>query len=171
MISMMVARIVEFKTFTRDLGISAHDCEFLALPSDFPKENREIRYRPVGSMARRHQDRTLPLLVQAIRTMLSESHPAEKGIVHTHTRKINEYLVSELTDFANRVVTYQESKDRDRAIGTHRSSSRPTVLFSPGMAEGLDLKDHLSRFQIVCKVPYPYLDQYTESRMKLDPDL
>jgi Rad3-related DNA helicase len=37
------------------------------------------------------------------------------------------------------------------------------------MAEGLDLKDDLSRFQIICKVPYPYLDQYTRSRMKLDP--
>jgi Rad3-related DNA helicase len=37
------------------------------------------------------------------------------------------------------------------------------------MAEGLDLKDDLSRFQIICKVPYPYLDHYTKSRITLDP--
>jgi ATP-dependent DNA helicase DinG len=169
-IIVMSATILDFKTFTRNLGIGADDCEFLALPSDFPKENREICYRPVGSMARRHQDGTLPLLVQAIKSVLSESHPAEKGIVHTHTHKINEYLVRNLADFSNRIVTYRDSRDRERAIEAHRSSSRPTVLFSPGMAEGLDLKDHLSRFQIVCKVPYPYLDEYTKSRMKLDPD-
>lgn len=170
MVMIMSATILDFKTFTRDLGIRTADCEFLALPSDFPKENRQIRYRPVGSMARRHQGTTLPVLVQTVRDILSELHPTEKGIVHTHTRKINEVLVTQLTDLRERIVTYRESRDRERAIQTHCSSPRPTVLFSPGMAEGLDLKDQLSRFQVICKVPYPYLDEYTEARVKLEPE-
>ena len=34
-------------------------------------------------------------------------------------------------------------------------SSDPTVLVSPSMMNGVDLKDDLSRFQVIMKVPYP----------------
>jgi ATP-dependent DNA helicase DinG len=169
MIIVMSATILDIKTFTRNLGIDEKTCEFLALPSDFPKENRQIQYRPIGSMVSALQDKTLPALASFIRDVISQSHANEKGMVHTHTRRINEYLVNALKDLGSRIITYNNPKDRDRAVNAHRTSPQPTVLFSPGMAEGLDLKDDLSRFQIICKVPYPYLDQYTRSRMKLDP--
>ena len=42
----------------------------------------------------------------------------------------------------------------------------PTVLLSPSMQEGVDLKGDMSRFQILCKVPYPYLgDKLIRKRM------
>ena len=35
------------------------------------------------------------------------------------------------------------------------------------MEEGVDLKDDKSRFQIICKIPYPYLgDELVVQRMK-----
>ena len=35
------------------------------------------------------------------------------------------------------------------------------------MEEGVDLKNELSRFQIICKIPYPYLgDTLVKSRMQ-----
>jgi Rad3-related DNA helicase len=38
------------------------------------------------------------------------------------------------------------------------------------MTEGLDLKDHLGRFQIITKVPYPYMgDKVVQARMKKNP--
>lgn len=169
MVIIMSATILDFRTFTRSLGINENDCELLALPSDFPEENRRIQYRPVGLMARGSQDGTLPLLASTICSLLEHLHPTEKGIVHTHTHKINKYLVENLGNLSSRIITYYDSRDRERALKAHCSSPRPTVLFSPGMAEGLDLKDQLSRFQIICKVPYPFLDQYTRSRMKVDP--
>jgi Rad3-related DNA helicase len=46
------------------------------------------------------------------------------------------------------------------------SSSKPTVLLSPSMTEGVDLKDDTGRFQIICKVPYPYLgDKLIKKKM------
>ena len=46
------------------------------------------------------------------------------------------------------------------------ADTRPTVLLSPSMQEGVDLKGDLSRFQILCKVPYPYLgDKLVKKRM------
>ena len=49
------------------------------------------------------------------------------------------------------------SENRDKVLDKHQRDRRPTVLLSPSMAEGVDLSNDLSRFQIVCKVPYPYL--------------
>jgi len=42
-------------------------------------------------------------------------------------------------------------------IAAHIESTEPTVLISPSPFLGLDLKDNLSRFQIITKVPYPNL--------------
>ena len=48
----------------------------------------------------------------------------------------------------------------------HISSKESTVLLSPSMAEGVDLKGDLSRFQVICKVPYPFLgDKLVKKRM------
>jgi ATP-dependent DNA helicase DinG len=44
---------------------------------------------------------------------------------------------------------------RDEVIYQHENSIRPTVLISPSLHTGLDLKDNLSRFQIITKVLYP----------------
>ena len=60
---------------------------------------------------------------------------------------------------------------RDEVISEHVNSSKPTVLISPSLHTGLDLKDDLSRFQIITKVPYPSEgDRWTEAKRKIDED-
>jgi Rad3-related DNA helicase len=50
-------------------------------------------------------------------------------------------------------------------------NSENTVLLSPSMTEGVDLKDTLSRFQIFAKVPYPnYGDPVIQKRMEFYPN-
>ena len=44
---------------------------------------------------------------------------------------------------------------RDEVIYQHENSIRPTVLISPSLHTGLDLKDNLSGFQVITKVLYP----------------
>jgi ATP-dependent DNA helicase DinG len=47
-------------------------------------------------------------------------------------------------------------------------SIKPTVLILPSLYLGLDLKDDLSRFQIITKVPYPDLgDRWINEKRKL----
>ena len=51
------------------------------------------------------------------------------------------------------------------------TSKEPTVLLSPSMTEGVDLKGDLSRFQVICKVPYPWLgDPIVRKRMNKFPN-
>jgi ATP-dependent DNA helicase DinG len=169
MVIIMSATILDLKTFTRGLGISLNECEYLALPSDFTVQNRLIHYHPIGSMSFKNQGNTLPSIGDYVRRLLGDVHPNVKGIIHTHTKKINEFLVNSLRDWGSRIITYTDSRDRDQAVHAHINSRNPTVLLTPGMTEGLDLKDDLSRFQIICKVPYPPLNHYNDARMKVDP--
>lgn len=166
------ATILDFQTFMRNLGIDPADCETLAVDSEFPVENRPIFYSPIGDMSYKNIDRTLPLMAPAVEALIRR-YATKKGIVHTNSYKINRYIVQYLmgTDQASRIITHDNSKGaREAAIEKHLTSTEPTVLISPSMTEGLDLKEDLSRFQIICKVPYPALDPYVRARMKRDPD-
>ena len=60
---------------------------------------------------------------------------------------------------------------RDEVISQHANSTKPTVLISPSLHTGLDLKDQLSRFQIITKVPYPNTaDRWTKAKRQMDPE-
>lgn len=170
------ATILDFTTFMRNLGIAPTDATTLAVNSEFPVENRPIFYTPVGSMSynngqkKDHIDLTLPKMARRIEQLLT-NHMGKKGIVHTNSYKINRYIVEYLrnTSHAARIITHDNSKNaRENAQLQHLTSPEPTVLISPSMTEGLDLKDDLSRFQIICKVPYPALDPYNRARMNRD---
>jgi ATP-dependent DNA helicase DinG len=168
------ATILDFGTFMQNLGISRQNAVTMAVNSEFPVENRPIFYNPVGSMSYNngiktdHIDVTLPKMAREIEKLLTR-YAANKGIIHTNSYKINKYIVDYLktTQHASRVITHDSAKGaREKAQADHINSPEPTVLISPSMTEGLDLKDDLSRFQILCKVPYPALDPYVRARMR-----
>jgi Rad3-related DNA helicase len=72
----------------------------------------------------------------------------------------------------NRIITHDSNFGaREEAQFQHivAREKDPTILFSPSMTEGLDLREDLSRLQIVCKVPYPALTPYNKARMQRDP--
>ncbi len=107
-------------------------------------------------------DETLPKLVNFVKKIMEE-HKNEKGIIHTHSTKVAEYLKNHIK--SGRLLL-AHGYDRDAVLKQHTTSEKPTILLSPSMAEGVDLKDDLSRFQIVCKVPFPYLgDKVVRKKM------
>jgi Rad3-related DNA helicase len=159
---MMSATILNKEGFCKTLGISDDDCEFISIPSPFPPENHPILAFPIARMSASFIDQDLPKLAEAVKSIL-EQHPNEKGIIHCHTFKIAKYLQQHVK--SSRLIIHG-SEDRIQKLKEHMSSSKPTVLLSPSMQEGVDLKDDLSRFQIICKVPYPYLgDKIVKKRM------
>jgi ATP-dependent DNA helicase DinG len=158
----MSATIMDPKIFMKTLGLSEDETCFISLPSPFPKENRPVIFSPVGSMSARAIDYTLPKLAEAVKAIL-EHHKGEKGIIHCKTYKIANYLKNNIK--SSRILTH-DSTNRDAILEKHTRSKKNTVLLSPSMTEGVDLADDVSRFQIICKVPYPYLgDKLVRKRM------
>lgn len=162
---LMSATVLDKDTFCRSVGIDPTEAAFLHVPSPFPLQNRPVHYLGVGSMSKACIDGTLPHLVGVVKELL-ELHANEKGIIHCVNYRIARHLVDAI---GSPRLLLHDSSNRDDTIERHMSSIEPTVLVSPSMTEGVDLADDSSRFQVLCKVPFPYLgDQVV--RMRKDRD-
>lgn len=169
-IVMMSATILNHDTFMRNLGISASDANTMSLNSDFPIENRPIFFRPVGNMSAKTKAAAMPLLADYT-TKLLKKYEGKKGIIHTHSYDVQRHFVEYLTaqGHGHRIITHTNLPgSREAAVAAHLAAAHDTILVSPSMTEGLDLKEDLSRFQIILKVPYPYLDPYVLARKDRD---
>jgi len=169
-IILMSATILNADAFASSLGIKKGDYDAISLPSPFPKENRPIITAPIGFMTAKDIDKTLPKMTSAIEEIL-KAHPNEKGIIHTHTYRIANFLKNNIKGKLKKRILVHNSDDRDEVLKKHMTSKEPTILISPSMTEGVDLKGDLSRFQVICKVPYPWLgDPIVKKRMYKYPD-
>jgi ATP-dependent DNA helicase DinG len=167
---MLSATVLDAPTFLRALGVDEEEAVVVRLPSSFPPERRPLVVRPTARLTRHHLERELPRLVAEVRVLL-EDHDAEKGVVHTHSYRIARAIVAALpAELRRRVVTHDGAEGRQAALEEHLARPEPTVLVTPSMTEGLDLVDDLARFQIICKLPYPYLgDPQVAARRARDP--
>ncbi len=167
---LLSATILDTPTYLQALGLREEDVEVIRVPSYFPPQNRPIRLRPSARLSRHHLDTDLPKLTAAVARIL-EDHPTEKGVIHSHSYRIAEYVHRNLPpDLRRRVVRHIDASGRDAALMQHMGSPDPTVLLTPSMTEGIDLVDDLARFQIICKIPYPFIgDAQVKARMDRDP--
>jgi ATP-dependent DNA helicase DinG len=115
-------------------------------------------------------DATLPRLVERIEAILTK-YAGKKGLIHTHSFRINSYLHNGLLNgpHGSRILTHASGPgSREDATRQHYESPDPTILMSPSMTEGLDLKGDLGRVNIICKVPFGMLNPYNRMRMERD---
>lgn len=151
---LMSATLLDKDVFRSSVGLEG--APYLSIPTPFRPEAFGVSFRPVGRMTRDNIDRTLRDYPRAIRRIL-EQNPDSKGIIHTTTYKITRSLAEAFGKSNPRLLFQNSSMDRELILREHLQSKVPTVLVSPSMMEGLDLRDDLGRFQVMCKVPYPDL--------------
>ena len=165
---MMSATILDVNIICQSLGIDKSEVYATRLSSDFPVENRPIYYKPVGSLSFKNIENTMPRLLSKVEE-ICQTHANEKGIIHTHTFRIAEYLLQNAKpSISQRFLFQNDFGSKDLMLETHAKSD-DTIIIAPAMHEGLDLKEDLSRFQILCKVPFPGLanDPQLKRRMEL----
>lgn len=151
---LMSGTILNKSTYCRNLGIPLEDCAFLSLDSPFSIQNRRIFLINSGSMSKRNINNTLPMLISNMRKIL-QLHKQDKGIIHVSSHYIANEIYKNLN--LDRLVIVQGYNNRDEMLDYHYQNGNNTVLISPSLMQGIDLKDDLSRFQIIAKVPFPNL--------------
>jgi len=167
---MLSATILDETTFLRGLGVDRDEVAVIRVASTFPPERRPLVLRPVARLTRHHQARELPRLIDEVAAIM-EDHETEKGVIHTHAYRIASAVYDGLPEhLRRRIVTHVSSDGRQAALEEHLTRPEPTVLLTPSMTEGLDLVDDLARWQVICKLPYPYLgDAQVAARRARDP--
>lgn len=149
------ATIVDAKRYIEELGIETGTGQafFIRKPSPFPIESRLVYAMNTAKMGYKEIDGNLPKIAQTVEDIL-RAKKGRKGIIHTSSYKIQKYLKENIR---NSRLIFPETGDRHLAIEEHFSRKDDSVLVSPSMTEGLDGKGDLVRFQIICKIPYPSL--------------
>lgn len=173
---LMSGTIVNFEKFMKGLGLESDEVKKLRMAPMFPPENQPTYNINIGKLNKdtldiRNPNNKYHDVVLGVDLALT-CFPDFKGIIHTTNYTMTNYI-KENSKFADRILTH-DSKNREEVMEYHMTTENPTVVCSPSFFEGADLKDDLSRFQVIPKVPYPYVGKDDKRMMKLmeqDPDI
>lgn len=146
---LMSATIIDPANFAKSLGIT--DYAYVEMPSTFDASKAPIIVSSKYKMNRSNWEKLMPLFKTTI-TQICDKHKNDKGIIHTHNMDITNYLRQNLTD--KRFLIREQGVANQEILELHIGNQTNTVLVSPSMTHGVDLKDDLARFQIIVKAPY-----------------
>lgn len=162
----MSATIIDPKNFCRTLGITEY--EYVEVDSGFDHTKAPIHVMAKQKINFSNLKEMLPKLAKQVKEILEE-HEGEKGIIHTHTQYIADYIRNNVK--SDRLLCREAGVRNEELLELHEKSKKATVLVSPSMTYGVDLKGDLARFQILLKAPWlPTKDKRVEKLMKLDKD-
>ena len=161
---------IDKNSFCENMGFEKDDIAFVDTPkSPFSINNRNVDLLNIKRLSYRSTEEDELEVIKTIDRIL-DKHSSDRGLILTSSiprcQKIIRYLSPKNTKRIR--ICHSKNKDgktQDEVISEHASD--PTgVLLSSSLWEGVDLKDNLSRFQIIAKVPYPnYKEKRTKAKM------
>jgi Rad3-related DNA helicase len=167
---MMSATVLNIKQFCSDNGLDRKDVEYIEMPCLFPKQNRPI-YDVSGKVGKINYT-TMPTVKPKIKSFVQrilKQHKGQRGIIHTQSYDLANYLLDELKDPR---LFVPKGMDRDKEIQKFLADEEyfDGVLLSPSLTEGIDLSGDLGRFCVICKAPFASLgDPFVKKRHEIDP--
>lgn len=165
---LMSATIIDHENFAKVLGINRDEYYYIEAASTFEPKKALIKKVGDNYVSYYNKERVLPLLSK-IAAALCEHHKNEKGIIHTNSMEILNYVRDEMGD-NSRFLYRDGNRTNEDLMNEHKMSGDNTVLVSPSMTHGIDLKGELGRFQIIMKAPFlPMNNPRVKRKMKEDP--
>lgn len=149
----MSGTILNKEIFSMINGLDNELSDYYEIDSNFPVENRQIYFIDCGKMNYDSKRKTFEKQLPVIKKILKK-YENEKGIIHTTNYEISNWLKENIKD---KRLIFHDSSDREEMLSKHIKNKKASVIVSPSMSHGLDLKDELSRFQIILKMPFPNL--------------
>lgn len=163
---LMSATIIDPKNFCKSLGIKRF--KYVEAESTFDPKNAPIVCNTKYKLNYYTMNKSLPHIIRQVKDICSH-YKDSKGIIHTHNNAITKALTKELV--GSRFLFREPGVRNEDILDVHQNSKEPTILISPSMSYGVDLKDDLARFQIIMKAPFlPTKDIRVERLMKEDFD-
>ena len=166
----MSATILDISGFCRSLNLPKDKTAVMRVESNFDPKNSPIYYTPAGPMQYNKLSNTIPRIIKMVENVL-QNHPNENGIIHTTNYNIATAIADGISDPSRLIVKQRDYETNEMLYNQHLISNKPTVLVSPSLTTGIDLKDELSRFQIIVKLPWMSLkDKKVEKKNAIDGD-
>ena len=166
---LMSATVFSKEVFCRTLGIPEDEAAFVRVAaSSFPAENRPIRPLNSAQLSRSTMAASMGVIAKAVDDVMT-THTGERGVIHTTSYRQARYIMEHVSAYNRARLSSTENVASRSALLQAHGGRDESVLISPSLYQGVDLKDDLSRFQILVKVPYPDLSE-RRTRVKLEKD-
>jgi Rad3-related DNA helicase len=150
----MSATIFGQDMICKELGLNPEETRYINVGSTFPPKQSPIVIAPVANFKYPNYAEAANKSTQVIE-MLFQYHKKHKGVIHTSSYQISNLILDRLSkESRKRIITRTQSENNEVLISKHIKSKSPTVLMSPSIMSGVDLKDDLARFQIILRLPY-----------------
>ena len=161
---------IDKNSFCENMGFEKEDIAFVDTPkSPFSINNRNVDLLNIKRLSYRSTEEDELEVIKTIDKIL-DKHSSDRGLILTSSIQRCQKIIRYLSPKNTKRIRICHSKNKngktqDEVISEHASD--PTgVLLSSSLWEGVDLKDNLSRFQIIAKVPYPnYKEKRTKAKM------
>jgi Rad3-related DNA helicase len=158
---------IDYPMLKRELGLEDNDTILIDLPSPFPIENRKVILMNAYTLNKEnmHNERTLMQISSIVDTLMNK-HQNEKGLILTTSYE----LAGNIFRYSNNKHRLLLTKDMSaKEVLDKHARTNASVLLTPTMWEGVDLRDDLCRFIIIAKTPYPSLaDKRTKVKAERD---
>lgn len=159
---------IDKDSFCENAGLDPSKVGFVDTPrSPFPPDRRRINFLNMKKLSYSSSKDDELAVIKKIDEIMSQ-HDTERGLILTSSEKRCLDIRNNLSEKNRRRIRICHSRNengmtQDEVLQEH-SFDEDGVLLSSSLWEGVDLKDDLSRFQIIAKVPYPNL---SEKRTKI----
>lgn len=151
----MSATILDYEHFAECLGIDKDEIYAIRKESPFDVRRNPIKSYEGINLSYKHRKENAPKTIPILEEILKK-HENEKGIIHTVSNHFSKYLCDNID--SDRLISHN-SYNREKVLKKFEESDEPLVLVSPSMDEGVDLPGEKCRFQVIYKIPYPYLKE------------
>lgn len=162
---------IDDQMFCKSIGQSKENCAFIQVKeSPFPVQSRPVHFLNIARLNKNLMESAMPKMISKIDEIMNK-HGSEKGIILTTSNKqVDDIIQGVSIRNAQRFHRTGNDLTRSALMKLQKDSDTPTVIISPSMYEGIDLKDEMSRFQIIVKAPYLDLSNgRVSAKLKLDP--
>ncbi len=160
------------KIFCKTMGFSEDDCYFIEIPkSPFLLENRRVVFENTTTLSNNPSLSQWQKIYEKIHEIMSK-HSTEKGLILTSSKQQCSDIFTNLPEesAARLSVFHNDVNKTKEAILEEHKILDADVLLSPSLWFGVDLRDDLSRFQIIVKTPFPYLgEKRTRTKKEKNP--
>ncbi len=153
---LMTGSLGGLDAFCQWLGLKKDEIYVVTISkSPFPVRNRRIVVPTTRTVSMKAEERkkNFPKLVKTIEEIL-EAHSEDRGVIH-----VNSYeMVRDLKEAIKNPRLLAPVRSDEHGFLYHRfvtDGAKDAVFVSPGIAEGVDLKDDLARFQIIASLAFP----------------
>ena len=138
---------------SKETGIAENEFEFIDQPSEIPEKNRQIKF--LNSYSYKNET-DWNVVIDKIKEIF-DKHSGQRGLILCTTYKQMDEIKRVMeerypADFKRLTFDVKDRKVKDTIS---ENNEKPNgVIISAKAGTGIDLKDDLSRFQIIIKAPY-----------------